>query len=80
MDNISVAEADKTDVDGITVLFYHTIQHININDYPQDEVDDWSSWHTDKDKWIEKINEQYFIIAKIDETIVGFGSLAKDGS
>jgi putative acetyltransferase len=79
MDRIEIIQADKSNVAEITELFYNTIQNINIKDYPQDEIEDWSSWHSDTDKWIDKINEQYFTVAKNNKTIVGFGSLAKDG-
>lgn len=79
MNNIEIKIADKSDVVEITKLFYNTIQKININDYTRDEIDDWSSWHMDIDKWTEKIIEQFFIVIQLDNTIIGFGSLAEDG-
>jgi putative acetyltransferase len=63
----------------ITLLFRDTIQNVNSKDYPADEIDDWSSWWTDQDKWQERIEEQYFIKAMIEDKIVGFSSLAPDG-
>ena len=69
----------SSDIVDITRLFYETIQAINSKDYPQDEIDDWSSWHSDFDKWNARIEEQYFIVAIFDCKIVGFGSLATDG-
>ncbi len=77
--NLKIRQAEKSDVVEITKLFYETIQTINSKDYPQDEIDDWSSWHTDFEKWNEKIVEQYFIVAVFDNKVVGFGSLATDG-
>ncbi len=76
---ISVRQADESDVRDITQLFYDTIQNINIKDYSQEEVDDWSSWKVDIDKWLEKMQEQYFVVAEIKNKIVGFSSLATDG-
>jgi putative acetyltransferase len=76
---IKVKQADKSDVIEITELFYNTIQKININDYPQDEIDDWSSWRNDIDKWTDRMIEQYFIVAQVENTITGFASLAEDG-
>ena len=52
---------------------------MNIKDYTQEEIDDWSSWYSDTDKWKQKINEQFFIIAQLNNELVGFGSLTKDG-
>lgn len=79
MKNITIIEASSADVKEITQLFHDTIQVINSRDYPKDEIDDWSSWYKDTDKWAERINEQYFIIAKLDNKVVGFSSLATDG-
>lgn len=79
MSNIYIRQADVCDIPAITRIFYNTIQSVNASDYPQEELDDWSSWHTDIDKWAEGISEQYFIVAIIDNKIVGFSSLAKDG-
>ncbi len=79
MDNIKVRQAIDTDVENITQLFYDTIQNINRKDYSQEEVDDWSSWKTDVDKWLEKMKEQYFVVAEINDKFVGFSSLAQDG-
>ena len=77
--NIEVRQSLSSDVEKITQLFYDTIQNINIKDYSQEEVDDWSSWKTDIDKWLERMHEQYFIVAEIKNKIVGFSSLAEDG-
>lgn len=79
MKNITIIEASSVDVKEITQLFHDTIQVINSRDYPKDEIDDWSSWYKDTDKWAERINEQYFIVAKLDNKVVGFSSLATDG-
>jgi len=72
-------QAVEEDVSQITQLFFDTIQNINIRDYSQEEIDDWSSWKADIDKWLERIQEQYFVVAEINNKIVGFSSLAKDG-
>ncbi len=72
MDRINIRQAVNSDVERITQLFYDTIQNINIRDYSQEEVDDWSSWKADIDKWLEKIQEQYFVVAEIHNKIVGF--------
>lgn len=76
---IKIYRATIQDVGIITQLFRDTIQNINSKDYPVDEIDDWSSWWTDHDKWKERIKEQYFVKAMIEDKIVGFSSLATDG-
>lgn len=79
MEDITLRQAIESDVENITQLFFDTIQNINIRDYSQEEVDDWSSWKVDIDKWKEKMQEQYFVVAEMNNKIVGFSSLAKDG-
>lgn len=76
---MTITEATIDDIKEITQLFYETIQEINSKDYPKDEIDDWSSWHEDVDKWKEEIVKFYFIVAKIHDKIVGISSLATDG-
>ncbi len=79
MISIKIRQALIEDVNQITQLFFDTIQNINIKHYSKEEVDDWSSWKTDTDKWLERIQEQYFVLAEINNQIVGFSSLAEDG-
>ena len=74
-----ITEAKQTDIKEIANLFYETIQEINSKDYPKDEIDDWSSWREDVDRWAEEIEKFYFIVAKTDNKIVGITSLASDG-
>ena len=61
--HLEIRKAESSDIIEITKLFYETIQTVNSKHYPQDEIDDWASWHTDFDRWNKKIIEQYFIIA-----------------
>ena len=77
--NLEIRQAERSDIVDITRLFFETIQTINSKDYPQEEIDDWSSWYSDYEKWNAKIIEQYFIVATFDSKIAGFASLATDG-
>ncbi len=77
--DLQIRPASPTDIPEIATLFYETIQAVNVRDYPQDEIDDWSSWHADTEKWAARIAGQYFIVAVLDGQIVGFGSMAADG-
>ncbi|MBN2807564.1 MAG: GNAT family N-acetyltransferase, partial [Prolixibacteraceae bacterium] len=79
LNEIKLRLAQQSDLEVITQLFFETIQHVNIRDYSREEVDDWSSWKSDVDQWLERIQEQYFIVAEKKNKMVGFGSLNKDG-
>lgn len=78
-DGITIFRASTKDIDVLTQLFRDTIQNINSKDYPADEIEDWSSWWTDYDKWYEKIENQYFLKAMKNDNIVGICSLSTDG-
>lgn len=77
--DIAIRIANSSDIIEITSLFYNTIQSVNRKDYDQDQIDDWSSWHKDVDKWDDRISEQYFVVAVYNNRIVGFSSLEPDG-
>lgn len=79
MINVEIRTANNSDVDAITKLFYETIQNVNNKDYSKVEIDDWSSWCVDVDKWKESISQQFFIVALLYNIIVGFSSLDIDG-
>lgn len=79
MKEIRLRQADDNDVENITQLFFDTIQNVNIKDYSQEEVNDWSSWSFETDKWLEKMQEQFFVVAGLNNKFVGFSSLAKNG-
>ena len=78
-EDIIIKIAQESDIQNITKLFYETIQTVNRKDYTVEEIDDWSSWYSDIDKWKQKISEQFFIIAQLNNELVGFSSLTKDG-
>ena len=77
--DIIIRIATESDIPNITKLFYETIQTVNIKDYSLEELDAWSSVHNDTNKWKQKIDEQFFIVAQLNNDLVGFGSLTKDG-
>jgi putative acetyltransferase len=76
---ITIRRAKAADVTAITTLFYDTIQTVNAKDYQQKELDEWSASHTATSKWIDRIEEQYFVVAMLGDALVGFASIAADG-
>jgi len=78
-EKIQIKIAIKENISEISSLFYNTIQNINIKDYSREKVDCWTAKAFDKEKWSDKIKNQYFLLAMLDEKVVGFSSLEKDG-
>ena len=63
------------DLDELLRLFYETVTLVCSVDYNEDQIRVWTSSVNKTQKWLDRINNQYFIIAEMDGKIVGFGSL-----
>lgn len=51
-----------------------------VKDYTNDQLKVWASSAVDRERWLAKIQSQFFLVAERDETIVGFGSLEEHDS
>ena len=74
-----IRKAGEKDIPAITQLFKETIEAVNSKDYNGEQIKVWSAGHIYTDRWINRLTSQYFIVAVIDEVIVGFGSITPDG-
>ena len=72
---IEIREATLEDLPEITALFRNTIRTVNSKHYNEKQIEVWSSGADDFDTWTERINKHYFLVAEIDNTIVGFSYL-----
>ncbi len=76
---MKIRPATINNLDKIRQLFYNTILFINSKDYTEDQVTAWAAGYNNIDSWRNKIKEQHFFVAEIDNKIAGFGSLTKNG-
>ena len=76
---ITIRPATIADCDLIRTLFYETITTINVKDYTEAQIKMWSSGVDNRDKWLEKITDQFFYVAIYNATIVGFASVTDQG-
>lgn len=72
---IQIREAKKADLEELQKLYQSTIDTACKNDYTAAQREVWKSGIFDKKRWTDAIHKQYFLIAEINNTIVGFGSL-----
>lgn len=72
---VDIYEAKVIDLPGILDLFRHSILNLCFNDYDAAQLEAWTSSVEDKSRWENKIREQIFLKALINDKIVGFGSL-----
>ena len=73
--NIKLRRAEPEDLLELQTLFVETIRCTCINDYSREQINAWTASVENKQQWINKIKNQFFLIAEIDGKIVGFGSL-----
>lgn len=77
--SISIRSATAADCDTIRELFYQTINTVNTKDYTPEQIKMWASGADNREKWIEKIKEQFFYVALHDGVVVGFASVTDQG-
>ena len=72
---IEIRQATSEDIPEITSIFRDTIIHVNSKDYSEEQIKVWASGADDIKKWEGRIKKFYFIVAEIENTIVGFAYL-----
>ena len=77
--SIDIRQATLEDLPEITSIFRDTIIHVNSKDYSEKQIAVWASGADDAETWTERINTFYFIVAEINNAIVGFAYL-KNGN
>lgn len=76
---IKTRQATSDDLGEILQLFEETIQTVNANDYSPEQITVWKNGALRRERWLKKIAEQYFLLAEIDSSLAGFGSITHDG-
>jgi len=73
--SITFSLATRNDLHAITDLFSTTIVHVNKNHYSPQEIKAWAKGADNIDNWYNRIDNHFFLLAKIDDTLVGMASL-----
>lgn len=76
---MQISLCQPEDLMQVRALFRHTIQTINAKDYDNQQIQAWSSAADDVKKWEDRLATQYFLVAKMDHQIVGFGTMTPEG-
>lgn len=77
--DIEIRQATIEDIPEITTLFRDTVREVNSKDYSDKQIQTWSAGANDTEKWEDRVNRFYFLIAETNDTIVGFAYL-KNGN
>ncbi len=86
MKELKIRRAVPEDLAELRQLYIETVTNINSKDYNEHQIKAWlKPWFEpeaptrDGRTFADKITEQYFIVAIIDNTIAGFASVEDDG-
>ena len=72
---MDIRKARRNDIDGIIELFKNTVINVCKADYGNEQINVWAAAAENKQKWIDRIDRQYFLVAEQDNKIIGFGSI-----
>lgn len=78
LDHLQLREAQWHDLPDMMVLFRESILHVNASYYTREQLEVWASAADHADRWAKKMEEQYVLVATLDDHVVGFGSLRQD--
>jgi putative acetyltransferase len=76
---ITIRQATSNDLGEVVQLFRETIEVINAKDYSPEQINVWKNGSSKKERWLNKFAQHYFLLAEINNKIVGFGSMTAEG-
>ena len=78
MTKVTYSLAKLSNIEEITSLFRDTIQTVNTKDYSSQEIEAWSRGADNIENWVKRIETHYYILAKIENKLVGMASIDDD--
>jgi len=72
---ISIRPALLSDLAEMQTLFVETIEAVCKKDYSPEQIKVWTSSIEHTNRWTDRLQKQYFLIAQIENKIVGYSSL-----
>jgi putative acetyltransferase len=72
---ISIRPSLLTDLSEMQTLFVETVETVCKKDYSPEQIKAWTSSIEHTNRWTDKLQNQYFLIAQAENKIVGYSSL-----
>ena len=72
---ISIRFSKLSDLTEMQKMFVDTISTICKDDYSLEQIKVWTSSIENTQRWTDKLTSQYFLVAELDNKIVGYASL-----
>lgn len=60
-------------------LFYETVHSLNAKDYTNEQLDTWAPKQVNIEKWKNRIQNNFVVLAKNNSKIIGWGELSPKG-
>lgn len=76
---IVIRKYQPSDAKILAQLFYDTVHLVNCRNYSKEQLNVWASKNIDFNKWCKSFNDHYCLVATINNVIVGFGDIDKNG-
>ncbi|MEL6559248.1 MAG: GNAT family N-acetyltransferase [Bacteroidota bacterium] len=73
-----IRRAKPDDLEAILKVFEETIRSTCQHDYTLEQINVWVSSIDDQEKWKNRIANQFFLVAELENKIAGFTSLEGD--
>lgn len=73
-----VRQYQEKDLLQIVNLFKNTVSNVNLSDYSEPQIKAWINY-VNFDQWGKTLKENYTLVALLDDVIVGFVDMNKDG-
>jgi putative acetyltransferase len=78
MMDVQLREATWQDLPEMLAIFRETIWHVNRAHYSEAQLGVWASAAEHGERWLQKLNQQFVLLAVKDGRVLGFGSLRQD--
>lgn len=76
---MTIRNYQREDCAETAALFSHTVHTVNARDYSKAQLDAWAAGADDLEKWNQRFETHYSVVAVEDGEIVGFGDIDGDG-
>lgn len=78
---MQIRTATLADLEGITRLFFSTVNNVNAKDYSPEHIQAWAEAAFDQAFWADKISTLHFWVADTEDSeLLGFISLTSEGN
>ena len=74
-----ITNGTKKDLDAIIHVFTLSVSELTHKEYSIAQRKVWVNAGQNKEKWIKRLAEQYFILARFENQLAGFASLTSTG-